>query len=265
MTGQQVAVRATFLLWVSALAVAVIFGTGTSTAAPTAPADVVCVAHRGGNQWSPAHTEQTGATWEAALAAGVPVIEGDVRFTSTGYPYLLHDANLTLFGHPTVPLSTISGTVASGATYVSTTGDKILSLYSAREKLLAAPDVRAEFELKTTLDADDWTMLASRLDPIRSRVTITSFSKATVQAAQEHGYRTGLLASTFEPTAEAPTYGINFAALEPDDVAIHAAVGVATSTWTIDTQTQWEDAAAAGVTHIITNDPAACMTWTETP
>jgi glycerophosphoryl diester phosphodiesterase len=56
-------------------------------------------------------------------------------------------------------------------------------------------------------------------------------------------------------------FAIDFAALEPDDVAIHAGVGVVTQTWTIDTETEWDDAAAAGVTAIITNDPVGCMTW----
>lgn len=231
------------------------------SAQATAPAEIVCVAHRGGNHWTPAHTEQTAETWDQAIAANVPVVEGDIRFTSTGYPYLLHDSTLGLFAHPSVALSSISGTTATGSTYVSASGDKLQSLYSAREKLLAAPGIRAELELKTTLDGDDWTMLASRLDPIKARVTLSSFSKATVQAAQEHGYRTSLLSSSFEATTEAPTYAIAFSALEPDDTAIHAAVGVSTSTWTIDTQTEWEDAAAAGVTSIITNDPAGCMTW----
>jgi glycerophosphoryl diester phosphodiesterase len=222
------------------------------------PAPITCIAHRGGAN---THTEETEQTYTDALDAGVIEVEGDVRWTSTGYPYLLHNADLGLFSHPTVDLVDISGTTATGPTYVSATGDKLMSLYALRELLLDHSGTRLQAELKTTLTAAQWTMLASRLDPVRARTTITSFSKATVQAAQEHGYRTGLLASTFDPTTEAPAFVQDFATLEPDDVAIHAGVGVSTQTWTIDTSTQWDEAAAAGVTAIITNQPAACMTW----
>lgn len=260
MTRPQIAARASFLVgWFAAVAAAMLVVSAVADASPAH--NVTCVAHRGGSHWLPAHTEQTEATWDQAIAANVPVVEGDIRFTSTGYPYLLHDATLGLYGHPTVALASVTGTTASGPTYVSATGDKIQSLYSARTKLLAAPGVRAELELKTVLDADDWAMLGTRLDSLRDRVTLTSFNKATVQAAQEHGYRTGLISSAAEATTEAPIYAIDFGALEPDDVAIHASVGVATETWTIDTVGQWDDAAAAGVTSIVTNDPAGCAVW----
>jgi glycerophosphoryl diester phosphodiesterase len=239
----------------------VLLSVGGQAAVATAPADVRCIAHRAGNAWSPATTEQTAESYAAAIAAGVPEIESDVRFTSTGYPYLLHDANLTLFDHPTVPLSTVSGTTATGPTYVSATGAQLFSLYSARQLLLASPTTLAQFELKTVPTEANWTMLASRLDPIKDRVTLTSFNPVTIQAAQEHGYRTGYLSSTFSESTEAPTWVQDYATLEPDDVDIHARRGVATQTWTIDTEAEWDAAAAAGVTGIITNDPVACLEW----
>jgi glycerophosphoryl diester phosphodiesterase len=264
----RLAVRAAFLAgWFLALLgiIAVVSLVPRAEAEATAPADVRCIAHRGGTAWTPGHTEQTDDTWDAALAAGVAEIEGDVRFTSTGYPYLLHDANLTLFGHGSVPISSVSGTTATGPTYVSASGDKLMSLYSARQKLVANPGVAAQFELKVEPTEDQWDMLANRLGPIKERTTITSFNRATIQEAQVRGYRTGLLSSTFSDTTEAPIFAINFNALEPDDVDIHSRVGVATQTWTIDTVAQWDDAAAAGVTAIITNDPAGCMAWSATP
>jgi glycerophosphoryl diester phosphodiesterase len=245
------------LLAIIGLVVGVI---GPAPATATAPANVTCIAHRGGDHWSPAHTEETAATYAAAITAGVPEVEGDARFTSTGYPYLLHDATLGLFGHSSTTLAAVSGTVATGPTYVSATGDQLLSLYSLREMLKVVP-TRLQLELKTTLTEPNWVMLASRLDPIKDKVTITSFNPDTVQAAQEHGYRTGYLSSTFSESTEAPTWVQDFATLEPDDVALHAARGVATQTWTIDTANDWDAAAAAGVTGIITNDPAACMVW----
>lgn len=243
-------------------ATSAVFAVGglASPAVATLPADIICIAHRGGET---SHTEQTAFSYTTALTAGVPEVEGDVRWTSTGYPYMLHDSDMGLFGHPTVALSSISGSTATGPTYESVTGDKILSLYALRQQLVASPTTRTQLELKTVLTEAQWTMLATRLNPIKDRTTLTSFNKDTVQAAQEHGYRTGLLSSTFDETTEAPTFAINYNALEPDDVDIHKRVGVDTQTWTINTVAQWNDAASAGVTAIITDDPVGCMAWTE--
>lgn len=53
---------------------------------------MLAIAHRG----EPIrHTENTLAGIEAALQAGAPMIEIDVRLTSDGAPMLLHDADLT--------------------------------------------------------------------------------------------------------------------------------------------------------------------------
>lgn len=242
-------------------AVAALFGLGltvnTADAAEPHPG-ITCIAHRGGQS---THTEETAFTYDAAIAAEVPEIEGDVRFTKTGFPYLLHSANLALFGHPTVNLSKISGGTATGPTYVSATGDKLLSLFQLRQKLVASPSTKVQLELKTTLTEANWVMLADRLNPIRSRVTLTSFSKATVQAAQVHGYRTGLLSTAFSTTTEAPTFIVNFANLNAVGTLQHKLVGVATQTFTIDTVDQWDDAATAGVTGIITNNPVECLEW----
>lgn len=248
------------------LAVALLATAGpVGPARATSPADVECIAHRGGNRWTPAHTEETADTYAAAIAAGVAEVEGDVHWSSTGYPYLLHDATMGLFAHPSVTLASISGTTATGPTYVSATGDQILSLYALRTMLVASPATRAQIELKTVLTDDQWTMLATRLDAIRGRVTITSFNRDTVQAAQVHGYRTGLLSGTPDVTTEAPTFVQDFATLDADDVAAHALVGVATQVYTPDTIADWNAAAAAGVTAIITDDPIGCATWATGP
>lgn len=240
------------------LAISACVNTGSAKA--TAPSDIVCIAHRGG---ASTHTEETAFTYEASISASVKEVEGDVRWTATGYPYMLHDSTLGLFGHPSVALSTISGATATGLTYVSATGDKLLSLYALRQQLIDAPAVRLQLELKTILTEDQWTMLATRVDPIKDRTTITSFNKDTVQEAQIRGYRTGLLSTVFDETTEAPIFAISFSALDADNVALHKRRGVDTQTWTIDTESQWNTAADAGVTGIITNDPVGCMEWTE--
>jgi glycerophosphoryl diester phosphodiesterase len=242
----------------TALALSVISPAGAGAVA----APVECIAHRGG---ATTHTEETEPTYEAALDAGVPEVEGDIRWTSTGYPYMLHDATLGLFGHSSVAISSVSGTTLGGATYVSTSGDHIESLYALRQQILAHPGSKLQAELKTVLTSAQWTMLATRLDPIKDVTTITSFDPDTIQEAQIRGYRTGFLASTFSETTEAPIYAQDFSTIEPDDVDIHNRRGVTTQAWTPDTVSAWNDLRSAGVSAIITNKPLDCMTWSAAP
>ncbi len=219
------------------------------------PPSITCIAHRGG---AGDHTESTAATFTAALDAGVTHWESDVRWSSTDYPYLLHDASLGVFGHPEIELADVSG--ATATMFVSPSGDHLMSLFELRQ-LVAPTSVDLQLELKTPPTAEQWTMLASRLDPIRDRVTLSSFSPATVRAAQDHEYRTALLAATDSVTTLAPTFIVASTALSTADVSRHRAVGVDTQTYTLDTVTGWQDAASAGVTAIITNRPAACEAW----
>lgn len=232
----------------------------TQAGATAVPAPVQCIAHRGGPT---THTEETEPTYEAALDAGVSEVEGDIRWTATGYPYMLHDATLGLFGHSSVAISSVSGTTLGGSTYISTSGDKIESLYALRQQILAHPGARLQAELKTVPTSEQWAMLATRLNPIKDVTTLTSFNADTVQEAQIRGYRTGLLASTFSETTEAPVFAQDFSTIEPDDVDIHKRRGVTTQAWTPDTESAWNDLASAGVTAIITNKPLDCIEWNE--
>lgn len=66
---------------------------GSLAAAPTASAagSPLIIAHRGDAQSAP---ESTVAAVKMALAKGVDAVELDVRFSSTDYPMVLHDATL---------------------------------------------------------------------------------------------------------------------------------------------------------------------------
>ncbi len=242
----------------AALMVAVIlimYAPFLAQAAWSDPPPITCIAHRGG---AGDHTESTAGTFAEALTAGVLYWESDVRWSDTDYPYLLHDASLSLFGHPEILLADVSG--ATATSYTSASGDHLMSLYELRQ-LVVPTSVHLQLELKTMPTAEQWIRLASRLDPIRDRVTLSSFSPATVRAAQDHGYRTALLAATDSVTTLAPTFIVEAAALTAADVSRHRAVGVDTQTYTPDTVAGWQDAAGAGVTAIITNQPAACEAW----
>jgi glycerophosphoryl diester phosphodiesterase len=223
-------------------------------AADTTP--ITCVAHRGGPT---DHTEETIATYGESLDAGVPVVEGDVRFTSTDYPVLNHDPTLTQFGQPSLALASLTQGQATG--YASATGDHMATLWQLGTAVLAHPRARAEVELKTNPTAAQWTILATRLDRIRDRLTVTSFSPTTLRAVQDHGYRVALNTEDDVSTTLAPVVSQNADTVDAATVQRLADVGVATEAWTPDTTGALDQMAAAGVTIMLTNDPLACMAW----
>jgi glycerophosphoryl diester phosphodiesterase len=197
--------------------------------------------------------------YTSAAADGLTVLDGDVRWSSTGYPYMLHNADMGLFGHASVDLADISGTTASS--YRATDGSQIASLYQVSQLLQLNPGVGLEVELKTTLTEAQWAMLATRLDPIRGMTTVTSFSLATVRAAQDHGYRTAYLVSAPTSSTAAPVVDQDYPTITRAEVLKLAAVGVNVEAWTPNTVSEWNALADLGVTAINTDDPRACVTW----
>jgi hypothetical protein len=220
---------------------------------------IECIAHRGGIVAG--HSEETVPTYMVALAGGYQ-IEGDIRFGRTGYPMMLHNATLGVFGRPDLELADLS--VGQAKDHEAPTGDVMATLYEVRVLMLAQPGARAQFELKETMSAAEWTMLATRLDGLESTVTLTSFSLATVRAAQDRGYRTGLLASDDSVTTASGVYAQEWSTIDAASVAAHRAVGVDTQAWTPDTEAAWDTMATAGVTAIITNKPTECTGWSDT-
>jgi glycerophosphoryl diester phosphodiesterase len=246
-----------------AVALVILAGLGSSAApASAAPDGVSCIAHRGGIVAG--HSEETIPTYTSALTTMPDVeIEGDIRFSRTGYPMMLHNGHLGEFGAPTVLLADLS--VGQAKAFVAPTGDTMASLYDLRILLLAHPGARAQLELKEAMTPERWTMLASRIDVLRPRVTLTSFNINTVREAQDRGYRTGFLSSADHPTTAAPLFIQAWAQIDAASVQAHTDVGVQTQAYTPDTVAAWNTVLSAGVTAIITNQPAACLAWSGPP
>lgn len=242
-------------------AVAVLAFSVISPAGAEASSHVECIAHRGG---ATTHTEETSATYTDVLVAGVAEIEGDIRWNRTGYPMMLHDTHLGKFGRSDLDLVDLS--TGEAKSHVSASGDVMMTLYELRTLLLAYPSARLQLEIKeATMTEAKWDMLASRIAVLGNRVTVTSFSLATVRQAQDRGYKTGLLASVYSVTTAAPVYAQSWTTIESDDVAAHLEAGVTTQAWTADTETAWNSLRAMGVRTIITNKPLDCMAWSATP
>lgn len=226
--------------------------------AEAATPTVQCIAHRGGAVAG--HTEETIPTYETTLTAHPTIeVEGDVRWTRTGFPMLLHDPALDRFGAPETDLADLS--VGQAKTFVADTGDTMASLWELRTLLLAYPGARVQLELKEPMTPARWATLETRLGVLGARVTLTSFSLATVRQAQDEGYRAGLLSATDNPTTAAGIFIEHFAQVDETSVSAHRARGVQTQTYTPDSPADWTAVASDGVTAIITNKPTACLAW----
>lgn len=239
-----------------ALALAMLAGPAQATGNPGA----VCIAHRGNPT---THPEETIPTYDAALSAGW-TIDGDIRFTSTGYPMMLHDADLGLFGAPTVALDSVSQTVAQS--YHSASGDAVESLNSVKAQMTTYTGTFGEFELKVNPTSAEWTIFNTRLGGLKDRVLITSFDVPTVREAQDQGYRTAVLVSTDTSATTAGLVDENAPAITGAHVAAMQSVGVETEAWwlstdTTDNPTGWDALYAAGVRRFNTDDNAGCLTW----
>lgn len=228
-------------------------GGASATAQP-----VTCVAHRGA---ATTHTEETLPTYSAALAGGAIHLDGDVRWTSTGYPYLIHNADMGLFGHPDKDIADITGTVA--VSYLSASGDHIASLWDIRQLLISNPSATIEIELKTVLSQAQWDMLGTRIDEIRSRVMVVSVNLDTVRTAQDRGYRTARHASSITRATSSPIVDQDYTTITAQSVADLADVGVVTEAWTPNSESDWTTLANKGVTIINTDDVFACLAWND--
>jgi glycerophosphoryl diester phosphodiesterase len=218
---------------------------------------VECIAHRGGT--GTGHTEETNVVYTASMDAGVPEVEGDVRFTSTGYPMLNHDADLTQFGAPTLALSSLTQTQAQSHT--SASGDTMLSLWGLRTLLLSHPGTRLQVEMKETMTTAKWDMIDSRLAVVRDQVTITSFSLTTVRQAEDRGYRSAWLLAAPSSSTAAEVDVQDYTTITAAHVAALIAVGVSTQAYTPDSPADWTALAADGISALVTDDYSGCMVW----
>lgn len=254
--------KAVIAMFVVPVAAATGIAIGLSTPpAGASTSSIECVAHRGNPT---THTEETMPTYTAILATDPDAIDGDIRFTSTDYPYMIHDATMGQFNHPSVDIADISGTTA--VSYLSDSGDHIASLYEVRQALLSSPDVKLEVELKTVPTSAQWVMLANRLGPIVNRTTVTSFNLNTVRTAQDNGYRTAWLVEAPTTSTAAPTVDENYASITAGEVSGLNDVGVNVEGWAPDpahpdNSSDWNALLAKGVRTFNTDDEAGCMSW----
>lgn len=210
------------------------------TTPASADAGPVLIAHRGGDRG-------TQNTLFAFMSSPAKTWEADIRWTASGWPVVLHDADLRVFGCPDVLIASVSilrarqcGPLLTLAQLVTAAGSRGASLW---------------VELKTTPSPAQWAELDARLKPIRSRVVVQSFSAARLKAASSRGYVTAFL--TYSATTDLPAgtdwYAPAWATLTPGQVQEMHKRGLKVAVWT-PAPGDWP-ALPAGVSAIITDHP----------
>jgi glycerophosphoryl diester phosphodiesterase len=181
---------------------------------------------------------------------------------------LLHDANLGLFGAPTVLIANITGTQA--LSYRAPDGSQIESLFSLSQQVLDTPGQTVLVELKTVPTASQWVTLGGRLLRMGTRVWVASFDPAVTAAAKAHGYQTAQIdahatvRSAAAVRALGTAYESEWSRLTPTLVSQLHAAGVTVYAYTADTSTQWERVVSLGVLPI-TDDPTGFRAWFRCP
>jgi glycerophosphoryl diester phosphodiesterase len=234
--------------------------TTTITAVGAEPATgpaIAVIAHRcnGGP-----YTQGTVDQCVAAVASGVTWIEGDVRWTGTGTAVSIHDPDLRAFGAPSVKVADVSFTQA--ARYVSPEHNN-LSLITQTRDLVRVSGVQWMLEPKLPPTAAEWIALDSRLKPVKSLVTISSFDRAVVSEAIRRGYAAAL--NTYADVT-APPAGTGWVVQRASDidaptVAVLHAKGIKVACFSCNAPTVWADMKAKAVDAFITDVPADAQQW----
>ncbi|HXF35894.1 MAG TPA: glycerophosphodiester phosphodiesterase [Actinomycetota bacterium] len=240
----------------------------------------IVVAHRGA---SATHPENTLAAFEAAIRAGAPMVEFDVRLTADGVPVVLHDPDLarTTDGRGLVhevtaaELRRLSAGRPGGHREPVPTLREVLELLSGR----AGADIEIkhlpgepghEPGREAALEA-----ALAELEAVgfSGPLVVTSFNPATIRRcrALAPDVPTGLLTTASVDVDDAlrlatadghdlllPEVGAVLAAGPAFVERVHAA-GLRLGTWTVDDPGTIRSLFAWGVDAVATNDPAGAL------
>ncbi|MFB7663260.1 glycerophosphodiester phosphodiesterase [Kitasatospora sp. NPDC056138] len=215
---------------------------------------VLAVAHRGDPY---RHRENTLPSVESALAAGADAVEVDVQLTRDGVPVLLHDRTLDrLWGDPrrigSVTLDRL-GEIGSGELRVPTLAEALKAVAATpAAKLLidlddAAP-AAATWAAVTGLGAEDRVGFCG---PVAAMLAVREHAPdAELALTWNHPRLPGRpLLDDLRPRYVNPPFGL----VDPLYVDAAHELGLAVSTWTVDTRRTMLRLAAAGVDSMTSN------------
>lgn len=239
------------------------------------------VAHRGDSVHAP---ENTMAAFEQAVRLGADALEFDVRLTADGVPVVHHDPTVERTTNGAGPVASLTLTALraldAGAHFTPDGGrsfpfrgagvgvptlDEVLGAWPAIPVLIEIKEAAASAAVRTALDRH-------RAD---GRAVVASFVDAAVAPFRGSRYATGaargdvarLLAATLAGVRVRPAYQLASVPRAynglPLPVVRFARVlrpaGVPVSVWTVDAPAEARALWAAGVSGMVSNDPAALL------
>ncbi len=206
------------------------------------------------------------AAFRYAISAGVDFIEMDVQVSSDGVPVISHD-----------PL------LRSGETIRRLSFAELRRLdptVPTLDEVLALDGVRFNIEMKSYPEAPELTPppaeCAARLlssihrHALEARVRVQSFDFRVLHSMRQLAPQIPLAALVETDTpdfvaavreARADIMAPEFPMVTPDKVAAARAAAIPVVPWTVNTPADWERMVEAGVSGIITDDPAALIAW----
>mgnify|MGYP001304533806 CR=1 FL=1 len=235
----------------------------------------IVVAHRGASAAAP---ENTIAAIEEASKLGVPLVEFDVRSSSDGELFVIHDRTLARTTDGTGRVSRTSADTLrlldAGSWFSDQfAGERIPSLAQALDAL--GPETVAAIEIKTRASVMPLVLAAMRTAGKVDEAVVFSFHPRQIQAARRVApmvptlllidpVRTGVPYS-FAAIQTAVAIGASAVGLNHESVT-HAVVdhahslGLPVFVYTVDAQADVERMVALGVDGVISNRPRATKT-----
>lgn len=239
------------------------------------------VAHRGDSAHAP---ENTMAAFERAVRLGAEALEFDVRLTSDGVAVVHHDATLDRTTDATGPVGARPlddlRSVDAGARFTSDGGrtfpfrgrgvrvptlDEVLGTWAHTPVLIEIKEAAASRAVREALDRH----------AAAGRAVVASFVDAAVAPFRGSLYATGaargdvvrLLASTLAGVRVRPPYQLASVPRRYNGMPLPVAAfaralrpaGVPVSVWTVDDPDEARSLWAAGVSGMVSNDPAALL------
>lgn len=260
------------------LVLGLVFGPILAGALPVAAAgSIVTVAHRGDMLVAP---ENTLAGYGATAIADFESVEIDVRFTSDGYPVVIHDATIDRMTNGSG--SVASMTFATLRTYRVNVGpnatvldQKVPTLWEVLNALSpAVPEVLVELKVAPANDTERGRVIGPILSTgMWPRAVLTAYDaqilppvRAYSIAAHNYPIPTGRYVETQVDPATLATQttalvGVRKDMADSTYVAALHAVGRKVYAFTADDPAEWVTLEASGVDGVITDAPHDLRAW----
>lgn len=249
----------TRMLALAAALVAVLAGSlaGASPVEAAASPPLV-IGHRG--YTGTGCTENTACSISAAADHGADYAEFDVRFSTSDYPVILHDATVDRTTTGTGKVANM--TVAQFTGLTTNDGGHPPTLWEALHAAQVG-GIKSLVELKTTPTDAQWDNFMTKIPAgYKASMTIHSFISQSVWDARRHGFpmiRLLNYMSTADWTWAYDGINVPWTDVTAASIATEHAHGVPVYVWTADDPASWKPLADEGVDGIVTDADASVV------